>query len=71
MALNDRESDWFVNLFFWWIGQFIFGIIGWIGQILALFTEWQWGYTTLHDLVPEFAPPLLTEKYQSDLTIGL
>ena len=67
--LNERDGDWFVNLFFWWVGNFVFGIINWIGQIAAIFTEWQFGYTTINGLVPTFAPPLLDKTYDSPLTV--
>ena len=69
--MRGAEGDWFVNLFFWWLGQFVFGIIQWIGNFLAIFTEWQWGYDTISDLVIEFAPPALTDQYQSNLKLGL
>ncbi len=69
--MADRENNWFLNLFFWWIGDFVFGIIGWIGQILALFTEWQWGYDTMVSLIPEFKPPDMGTTYEGKLKLGV
>ena len=36
----EEESDWFTNIIMWYIGDIVLSIIDYIGQILALFTEW-------------------------------
>ena len=72
MVLVQRDDgDWFTNLIFWWIGQLVFSIVGWIGQILALFTDWQWGYDNIVALIPEFSPPGLGTAWEGDMKLGV
>ena len=42
------EPDWFMNLIYWWVYDFLNGIIvDLVGWFFAIFSDWDWGRITM------------------------
>ena len=62
------EPDWFMNLLYWWVYQFLQGIIiQWIGFWFAVFSDYDWGRVTMNGIGTDL--PIMS-KVQEGMEAG-
>ena len=65
------EPDWFMNMINWWIGGMIMYFWNWIGQILSLFTMWDFGHTGVMDTIEQWRMPGISDTYKGNMKLGV
>ena len=65
------EPDQFGNLINWFVGYILMYFWNWLGNILAIFTMWDFGHGNIMATVDEWKMGGISDTYKSNLKLGV